>query len=196
MPRMPWTGSSRPIAIDRDAVKLFASELRRDHVVVVQAVLWLSTLIYATATILGAVFETESVEVETLLAALCAYLLLGLIWVYFYALIALASPDSFRFRGGPMVAWSDDQSRRAEIVRLLNFSYSKLTSASYDDLTAAGGFTNICTCLEALIAQVYLAVVIARLFAMQVDRASRGPPTKTDEKTVFERGVESHEIES
>ena len=81
-------------------------------------------------------------------------------------------------------------------MRLLNFSYSKLTSASYDDLTAAGGLTNICTCLEALIGQVYLAVVIARLVAMQVDRASRGPATKTDEKIDFGRGHETREIGS
>jgi hypothetical protein len=47
--------------------------------VVLQAVLWLSTLVYVTFAILDAIFGREGVDVETLQAALCVYLLLGLI---------------------------------------------------------------------------------------------------------------------
>jgi hypothetical protein len=135
--------------------------------VVLQAALWLSTLIFVIVTILGAVFERARVDVETLQAALCVYLLLGLIWVYLYVLIALAAPDSFQVQGGPMVAWSDDRSRRIEFMRLLVFSYSTLTSSGHGDLVPATGFTSLCANLEALSGQVYLAVVIARLVGMQ-----------------------------
>jgi hypothetical protein len=47
--------------------------------VVLQAVLWLATLILVSIAILDAVFEKTSVDVGTLQAALCVYLLLGLI---------------------------------------------------------------------------------------------------------------------
>ncbi len=112
--------------------------------VILQAALWLATLIYVIITILDAVFERESVDVETLQAALCVYLLLGLLWMFVYALIALAAPGAFRFQGGPMAAWSDDQSRQTESMRLLILSYSTLTSSGFGDLTPASGFACIC----------------------------------------------------
>jgi hypothetical protein len=124
------------------------------------------------------------VDVETLQAALCVYLLLGLIWVYYYALIALATPDSFLFQGGPMLAWSDDPSRRSEFLRLVLFSESKLTASGYDDLKPASGFTNICACLGAPTGQVDRAVVIARLVGMQIGQASDPRSPSTDDETV------------
>jgi hypothetical protein len=83
-----------------------------------------------------------------------------------------------------MVRWSDDPSRRAELVRLLVFSYSTLTSTGLGDLTSAGGFPSICANLEALTAQVYLAVVIARLVGMQAGPAPPGKAGTTEVKTV------------
>jgi hypothetical protein len=135
--------------------------------VVLQAALWLAALIYVTVTILDAVFTRKSVDVETLQAALCVYLLLGLIWVWVYALIALAEPGSFRSQGVPQVAWTDAPSRRAEFMRLLVFSYSTLTSSGLGDFTTGNSFASICANLEALTAQIYLAVVIARLVGLQ-----------------------------
>ena len=145
--------------------------------VVLQAALWLSTLIYVTATILDAIFEKERVELETLQAALCVYLLIGLIWVYIYSLIALASPDAFRPQGGPMVRGSGDLSWRPAFMRLLLFSYSTLTSSGFRDLAPASGFAGICGNLEALSGQVYLAVVIARLVGMHAAHSPPGKPT-------------------
>ena len=46
--------------------------------VLLQTVLWLSTLIYVIATILGAAFGSREVTEEALLVALCVFLLIGL----------------------------------------------------------------------------------------------------------------------
>jgi hypothetical protein len=141
-----------------------------------QAVLWLATLVYATVEILGTVFERQEVEVETLLAALCVYLILGLIWVYLYALIGLAAPASFRLPGEVPVAWWDDASRRTEFMRMLILSYSTLTTIGVGDLAPASGLACIVANLEAISGQVYLAVVIARLVGMHVGQAPPSPP--------------------
>jgi len=138
--------------------------------VVLQAAMWLSTLLFVTVTILGAVFERERVDIETLQAGVCVYLLLGLIWVHLFALLALVAPDSFRFQGGSMIAWSDELSRWTEYMRLLIFSYSTLTTTGYGDLAPASGFATICANLETLSGQVYLAVVIARLVGVQASQ--------------------------
>jgi hypothetical protein len=50
-----------------------------------QLVLWLSILVFVTSTILGLIFKSERVGIETLQAALCVHLLLGLLWVFVYA---------------------------------------------------------------------------------------------------------------
>ena len=141
--------------------------------VVVQSVLWLATLSYVTVAILDAVFTRPAVDVETLSAALCVYLLLGLVFVYVYALITLAAPASFHSQGIPHVAWTDDRARRLEFLRLLVFSYSTLTTTGFGSLTPRNNFASICANLEAMTAQVYLAVVIARLVGLQVAVRSR-----------------------
>ena len=46
--------------------------------VLLQTVLWTSTLIYVIAAILRAIFASRDVTAETLLAALCVFLLIGL----------------------------------------------------------------------------------------------------------------------
>lgn len=137
--------------------------------------------VYVTATILDAIFERDRVEVEILQAAFCVYLFLGLIWFFIYALVELAAPGSFRSQGGPHVAWSDDPTRRAEFLRMFVFSYSTLTSTGFGDLSPTSGFASICGNLESLCAQVYLAVVIARLVGMQAPMEPRAvEPSPTE----------------
>jgi hypothetical protein len=132
-----------------------------------QIVLWLSILVFVTGTILEVIFESERVEIETLQAALCVHLLLGLLWAFVYALIEVAAPGSFLTERGPRIALADEQSRWAGFLRLLVFSYSALTTTGFGGLTPASSFASICANLEALTAQVYLAVVIARLVGIR-----------------------------
>src|SRR5208337_130863 len=86
--------------------------------VLLETVFWMSTLIYVTATILRAIFESREVTVETLLAALCVFLLIGLCWAFAFTLIELTLPGSFRATHGPGLAWADEQSRTTEFMRL------------------------------------------------------------------------------
>jgi hypothetical protein len=152
--------------------------------VLLQIILWLSTSIFVTVTIFEAMFESESVSVETLQAALCIYLLLGLLWVYLYALIDLAAPGSYLSQHGPTVAWSDERSRRSDFMRLFVFSYSTLAGSGYADVTPSGGFASISASLEAMMGQIYLAVVIARLVGIQAGQPANGQDTRTDETAV------------
>jgi hypothetical protein len=58
-------------------------------------------------------------------------------------------------------------------MRLFVFSHSTLTGSGYGNLTPSGRFASIFASLEALLSQVYLAVVIARLVGIQ---ATQPPP--------------------
>jgi hypothetical protein len=145
-----------------------------------QVLLWLSILIFVTAMILEAIFATESVSVETLQASLCVYMLLGLTWVFLYILANLPAPHSFQSQSGARIAWSDGQSRRVAFMRLLIFSYATMTGTGYSDLAPSTDFARMVACLEAMMAQVYLAVVIARLVGMQTGPTAGVPPPTTD----------------
>ncbi|MBV8267559.1 MAG: hypothetical protein JO355_16235 [Planctomycetaceae bacterium] len=157
--------------------------------VILQILLWLSTLIFVTATILEAIFESEDVTVETLQESLCVYLLLGLIWVFAFALIEVAAPGSFQSQHGFRVAWSDDRSRRAELMRLSVLSYSTLAGSGTGDLTPSTEFANMAVALEAMMGQIYLAVVLARLVGVQAGQAPPGRVARADETGGVERAI-------
>jgi hypothetical protein len=144
--------------------------------VLLQILLWLTTLVYVTATILESVFESQEVTVETLRASLCVYLLIGLIGGFGFALIEFILPGSFQASHGPGVVWADDRSRATEFMRLFVFSYATLSGSSYAGIAPATGFASNVASLEAMTGQIYLAVVIARLVGVQAS-APRGGPT-------------------
>lgn len=134
--------------------------------VLLQIVLWLATLIYVTATILETVFASAVVTLETLQAALCVYLLIGLIGAFGFALIEMILPGSFHTAHGLGVVWADNQSRATEFMRLFVFSYATLSGSSYGEIAPATGFASNAASLEAMTGQIYLAVVIARLVGL------------------------------
>lgn len=141
--------------------------------VLAQIVLWIVALLCITVLILDWILESTDVTLETLQAAFCVYLLLGLFWAYLYAMMEVIAPDSFRVLRGDAVSWMAENSRRLEFMRLFIFSYATLTGTGRGDLEPASGFADMAAALEAMSAQIYLAVVIARLVGLQ---ASSPPP--------------------
>jgi hypothetical protein len=101
------------------------------------------------------------------MAALCVLLLLGLIWTFVYAFVEMTTPQAFHSQSGRLIGWPDDHARRAEFTRLLIFSFTTLSGAVGGDLAPAMSFITMLASLQAMMGQVYMAVVIARLVGMQ-----------------------------
>ena len=133
-----------------------------------QTVLWVLTLIFVIATILRAIFASREVTVETLLASLCVFLLMGLFGAFAFTLIDLTFPGSFRASNGPGLVWADERSRATGFMRLFVFSYATLSGANYADIAPATGFARNAASLEAMTGQIFLAVVVARLVGLHV----------------------------
>jgi hypothetical protein len=134
--------------------------------------LTLLILIYTTCTILMAIIRQSQVTLETLKAAVCVYLLIGLLWVYIYALIDLAQPGSFLIRR------HDDGPNFAHLLvsrsfpELLYFSYSTLTTLGFGDILPLSGLARTLSYLESIVGQFYLTVLIARLVGMHITQSS------------------------
>lgn len=163
--------SSLVIGVVLAGIDLGIGHLSRDDpahwLLIFQAVLWLVTLLFVAVVILEVVLSSRPVTLETLQAAFCVFLLLGLIWAYGYVCLTLVEPSSFASPDGRHLRWEDIPSRRGAFLSHLIFSYATLASTTYSGLTPVSDFANILSCLEAMMAQVFLAMVIARLVGLQ-----------------------------
>lgn len=97
------------------------------------------------------------VTYETVLGALCAYVLVGLVFAFTYlALHDLAHTDFFAQPGG------HPQSE------YLYFSFVVLTTLGFGDLSPSVGLPQALVAIEALVGQVFLVTMVARLVTLWV----------------------------
>jgi hypothetical protein len=99
-------------------------------------------------------FKHEKVTGETIMGALCIYVLIGMIFATLDYGIQLVSGTYFAQPGahGP--------------PDFVYFSYITMATVGYGDLTPAPGFPRTTSALEALVGQIFLVVLVARLVAM------------------------------
>jgi hypothetical protein len=118
---------------------------------------------YVLGVILWQVLQEDSVTWDTIAGAACVYVLVALLWGDFYQLVERMFPDSFVIPDGWQLGPSRDPA-----AALIYFSFGTLTTSSYGDVRpnnlAAGG---LCMA-EALVGQLYLAIMIARLVGIRV----------------------------
>ena len=122
----------------------------------------LATVALLAFCVLGAIvsirFILSSAEIDAnhLLGALTVYLLLGVIWALLYELLRLHDPSAFanlaRGVGEP-----------GATGELLYFSYVTLTTLGYGDVSPASASARSLATLEAILGQLFLAVLIASL---------------------------------
>jgi hypothetical protein len=132
----------------------------------------LAILILATLTILRAVVLDSVVTVDTIKGAVCVYLLIGVTWLYVFVLIDTVSPGSFRLDPSPEGLVTEWQ----RIPQLLYFSFSTLTTLGYGDILPLRGPARTACYLEAVVGQVYLTVLIARLVGMHISQPPSAAP--------------------
>ena len=99
--------------------------------------------------ILNRIFRHPEVSVATIVGAICAYLLIGIVFAEVYLL--LDDLDTF-FAQGPRPSGD-----------FLYFSFVTLTTLGYGDLTAGSRAAKTIVVYEAITGQLFLAILIARL---------------------------------
>ncbi len=114
-------------------------------------------LLYAVVRGMQHLFRKRRVTADTLATALCAYLLIGLAWTLLYVAVEIADPSAAAFGEGEK--GSGD---------LFYFSFVTLSTLGYGDLTPTTSTARSLAIVEAIIGQFYVAVVLARLVAMQL----------------------------
>ena len=116
---------------------------------------------YIIILILRHIFRQEDVSPETIYGAIVVYILIGIMWVFLYYLTELLHPGSFS-----LAAVFDAESKKA----LYFFSFVTLTTLGYGDITPLSSAARSLAMVEAIVGQMYIAVLIARLVGIHISQ--------------------------
>jgi len=114
--------------------------------------------------VLAQIFRRGPVTVHRIQGAAAVYLLLGLVWASAYDIVALRHPDAFAG-----VAAGDGE---GTWQHWLYFSFVTLTTMGYGDITPVHPAARSLAVMEALVGQLYPAILLARLVSLEVQSRS------------------------
>lgn len=129
-------------------------------------------MVYTVVLVLRLIFAARRVTSNVIWAALCVYLLLGVLWANVFSLLDTIQPGSFHF--------SFVEGNQQELMRLggsnsiypLYYSLVTMTTLGYGDIVPITVATRMLAAVEALTGQLYLAVLVARLVGMHASRSA------------------------
>lgn len=121
---------------------------------------------FVAAGILRHVFGHEQVTGDTIAGAVCVFIMIGLIWTVAYQGIrffdhnALSNVAARSFSGAAM-------------VDVVYYSFCTLTTLGYGDIAPVSKAARMFAVTEAIVGQIYLTVLIARLVGLYAPVRSR-----------------------
>lgn len=118
--------------------------------------------------IVANIMKRKKVTAETIYGAICVYLLFGIVWTEMYAIIEMINPGSFLSGGENVVALAGPFQRRPGFENLIYYSFVTLTTLGYGDITPVSPHAKALSALEAVVGQLYIAVMIARLVGLHI----------------------------
>jgi Ion channel len=131
----------------------------------IEGILDAMLVVFAPIAIARSVYRRRVIDVRTILAALCVYVLLGMLWAFVYT--AVGNIGSTNFFAQAVEPTSADY---------LYFSFITQLTVGYGDLTAAGNLGRSFAVLEALLGQIYLVTIVAVLVSRLVPHAPSSSP--------------------
>jgi len=109
------------------------------------------------------VFDQRAVNAQSVVGAICIYVLIGMLFTYLYGAVAALGDGAFFAQGTD-----------GTLSVRLYFSYVTLATLGYGDYTPAGDLGHTLAILEALLGQLYLVTVVAVLVS-RLGHGSREP---------------------
>jgi len=110
---------------------------------------------YTATIILFYLFTEGKITGDMIMGAICVYFLLGLFWSDVFSTLEICQPGSFQMPQGTV-----------NQMTFTYYSYVTLTTVGYGDMTPISAPARSFALLEAMMGQLYLAVLIARLVGL------------------------------
>ena len=126
-----------------------------------------AALVMVLSAALGTLFLQRAtrdgrINMHRIMGACGSFLMLGLMFSQAYRLLVLYLPQAFAIAGTPV-----DSSAMEH--RFVYFSYITLTSTGYGDITPVHPYVRTLATFEAIVGQLYIAVLIARLIGLEIE---------------------------
>ncbi len=124
--------------------------------------------LFISGTLIAHILHTKKVSADTLYAAVCVFLLLGLLWASIYNYLEYISPGIIFIKNNSDVVTTLTSNE------YIYYSYTTLTTLGYGDITSLTSIGRMLSVLEAITGQLFLAFLVARLVAIYTANAMRG----------------------
>jgi voltage-gated potassium channel len=168
-----------PAVVERVAATFWPSHRRW----VIGVFVWLVFLAFVTWTQLRSLIKQKEVTAETISMTVSVYLLLAVTWGMLFIAIHQVQPQAFSFGSSP----TGDAAPPSEVFPvLLYFSLTTLATVGYGDVLPVSLQARYAAVAEGITGQFYLAILVARLVAIQVstlqasDERTHSRDTRTD----------------
>lgn len=114
---------------------------------------------FVVVSIISFVFKEREVDANIIYASIVAYLLLAIIWSFIYKIIETLQPGSFFVPGHIL---------DKDGAIFTYYSFVTITTLGYGDLIPVKDVARAFAALEAVIGQIYLVVLVARLVGLNI----------------------------
>jgi hypothetical protein len=122
--------------------------------------------------ILSQVLTTEYVTLDTVVGAASVYLLIGLLFGALFAVLEFWTPGSFTMPPSFQPTGPASLAPLMKDTIILYYSFETLTTLGYGDVTPATPPARFFSITEALVGQLYLAILVARFVGLQVTHSA------------------------
>lgn len=129
-------------------------------------------LVFATGTTLSSVLRARDIKLDTILGAVAAYLLIGCTFIMAFVSLERAIPGSF-LKGGEVILVAPQLNLTPDFIY---FSFVTLTTLGYGDITPMTDVARLLSITEAIVGQLYIAILIASLVAKRISQHGATPP--------------------
>jgi hypothetical protein len=160
-----------PLAVLAVLSQFLELTLESRTVAIISDALGIAALLSVILLLVRLLFSVKTADYETINAALCVYLLMGILWAVAYSMTDLISPGAFSY---PLTPTDTDTMRIGgeHTIMPLYYSFVTMTTLGYGDVVPVGTAARILAIYQAILGQVYLVVIVARLVGLQVSGAS------------------------
>ena len=144
------------------------------------------------ALIVRHLFRCRSVDLDTLASSICVYLVIALFFVAVNSVIVQFDPAAFVFPDSDSEGTEQLEIGSMQSVHGLYYSLVTLTTLGYGDITPTSATARLAAAIEAVIGQIFLTVLVARLVGLHLSITLM----KTDEEDLLDQDDIADEAEA
>jgi hypothetical protein len=153
-------------------VEVAHAVLGGDGLELARNLLGIVALAYVIFVLITHLFRSTAVTADTISAAICVYLLLAILWSFAYSLLDLLVAGSFGGLGAEDGAMRFGSARSSAVMY---FSFVTMSTLGYGDITPRSEVARMLASLQAVVGQLYLAILVARLVGMHIAQSATEP---------------------